>query len=70
MFKLMDIFHPSILLTKFWRMSKRYVFMWDAATCDVSNNPDDEDLDESSPIQYRLASSPQFENIKDLGYAI
>ena len=28
MFKLMDMFHPSILLTKFWKMSKGYMSMW------------------------------------------
>ena len=42
----------------------------DATTCDVSNNPDDEDLDESSPIEYHLAPSPQFENVENLGNAI
>ena len=26
--KLMDMFHPSILLTKFWRMGKRYMSLW------------------------------------------
>ena len=41
-----------------------YVFV-DATTCDVSNNPDDEDLDESSPVQYHLAPSPQFENVEN-----
>ena len=42
----------------------------DAATCDVSNNLDAEDLDESSPVQYHLAASPQFENVENLGNAI
>ena len=27
MFKLMDIYHPSRLSTKFWRMSKGYMFL-------------------------------------------
>ena len=46
-----------------------YVFV-DVTTCDVSNNPDDEDLDESSPIRYHLAPSPQFENVENLGNVI
>ena len=46
-----------------------YVSM-DVATCDVLNNPDDEDLDESSPVQYQLAPSPQFENVENLGNVI
>ena len=25
MFKLMDVYHPSVLLTKFWRMRKGYM---------------------------------------------
>ena len=28
MFKLMDMYHPSILLTKFWRMSKGYMSLY------------------------------------------
>ena len=46
-----------------------YVFM-DASSCDVSNNPDVEDLDESSPVQYHLAPSSQFENMENFGNAI
>ena len=46
-----------------------YVFV-DAASCDVSNNPDAEDPDESSPVQYHLAPSPQFENVENFGNAI
>ena len=42
----------------------------DAATCNVSNNPYDEYLDESSPIQYHLAPSPRFENVENLGNVI
>ena len=42
----------------------------DAASCDVSNNQDAEDLDESSPVQYHLAPSSQFENVKNFGNAI
>ena len=36
-----------------------YVFVH-AASCDVSNNPDVEEPDELSPVQYHLAPSPQF----------
>ena len=46
-----------------------YVFV-DVASCDVSNNLDDEDPDEACPIQYHLAPSPQFENVKNLGNSI
>ena len=46
-----------------------YVSM-DATTCDVSNNKDAEDLDESSPVQYHLVLSPQFENVGNLGHVI
>ena len=42
----------------------------DAETCDVSNNPNDEDLDDSSHVQYHFAPSPQFENVENLGNAI
>ena len=46
-----------------------YVSM-DAITCDVSNNLDDEDLDESSSVQYHLAPSPQFENVENFDNVI
>ena len=42
----------------------------DTAFCDVSNNPDVEDSDESSPIQYHLGPSPQFENVENFGNVI
>ena len=32
----------------------------DVTDCDVSNNPDIEDLEESSIVQYHLAPSPRF----------
>ena len=57
MFKLMDMYHHSVLLTKFWRMSKGYVSTH-APSCDVSNNPDAETLYESSPIHYHLPPTP------------
>ena len=42
----------------------------DATSCDVSNNLDAENPDESSLVQYHLAPSPQFENVKNFGNAI
>ena len=41
-----------------------------AASCDVLNNPDVEEPDESSPIHYHLAPSPQFEHVENFGNAI
>ena len=41
-----------------------------APSCDVSNNPDAERLDESSPVQYHLPLTPQFEHVENLGNAI
>ena len=41
-----------------------YVYV-DTTSCDVSNNPY-----ESSPLQYHLAPSPQFEYVENLGDAI
>ena len=42
----------------------------DAASCDVSNNPNAEDPNKSSPVQYHLAPSPQFENVETFGNVI
>ena len=41
-----------------------------AASCDVSNNPDVEEPDESSPVHYYLPPTPQFEHVENLGNAI
>ena len=41
-----------------------------AASCDVSNNPDVEEPDESSPVHYHLPPTPQFEHVENLGNAI
>ena len=68
MFKLMDMYHHSRLSTKFWRMSKGY--MTHAVSCDVSNNPDVEEPDESSPVHYHLPPTPQFEHVENLGNVI
>ena len=41
-----------------------------AASCDISNNPDAEEPDDSSLVQYHLAPSPQFEHVENFGNAI
>ena len=41
-----------------------------AASCDVTNNPDIEEPDESSPIHYHLPPTPQFEHVENLGNEI
>ena len=44
----------------------RYVYV-DVASCDVSNNPDLEDLEERGTVKYHLAPSPLFENMENFG---
>ena len=46
-----------------------YVFTH-APSCDVSNNPDAERLDESSPVHYHLRPTPQFEHVENIGNVI
>ena len=41
-----------------------------AASCDVSNNPDVKEPDESSPVHYHLPPTPQFEHVENLGNVI
>ena len=41
-----------------------------AASRDVSNNPDTEEPDESSPVKYHLPPSPQFEHVENFGNVI
>ena len=41
-----------------------------AASCDVSNNPDVGESDESSPVHYHLPPTPQFEHVENLGNVI
>ena len=41
-----------------------------APSCDVSNHPDDETLDESSPVYYHLPPRPQFEHVENLDNAV
>ncbi|WJZ94757.1 hypothetical protein VitviT2T_013588 [Vitis vinifera] len=54
------------------REQMRYVAV-DGEGCNLSNNPDTEDLDdpiELSPMQYHLAPSPQFENVENIGHVV
>ncbi|RVW28833.1 Serine/threonine-protein phosphatase 7 long form-like [Vitis vinifera] len=54
------------------REQMRYVVV-DGEGCNLSNNPDTEDLDdpiELSPMQYHLAPSPQFENVENIGHVV
>ena len=41
-----------------------------ATSCDISNNPDVEEPNESSPIHYNLQPTPQFEHVENLGNVI
>ena len=41
-----------------------------AASCDVSNNLDAEEPNESSPIHYHLPPSPQFEHVENFGNVV
>ena len=41
-----------------------------APSCDVSNNPDVETLDASSPVHYHLLPTPQFEHVENLGIVV
>ena len=74
MFKLIDMYPPSRFSTKFWRMSKGYeqgIYVYAYATsCNVSNNPDVEEPDKSSPVHYHLPPTPQFEHVENLGNVI
>ena len=38
-----------------------------ATSCDVSNNPNVEEPDESSPVHYHLPPTPQFEHVENIG---
>ena len=41
-----------------------------APSCNVSNNPNAETLDKSSPVHYHLPPTPQFERVENLGIAV
>ena len=41
-----------------------------APSCDVSNHPDDETLDESSPVNYHLPPTPQFQHVENLDIVV
>ena len=42
----------------------------DVPSCNVSNNPNSEDPDERGTVNYYLATSPQFENVKIFDNAV
>ena len=70
MFKLMDMYYPSILVTKFWRMSKGYMSLRMHHRVMYQITPDAETLDESSLVHYHLPLTPQFEHVENLGNVI
>ena len=41
-----------------------------APSCDVSNHPDDETLDEPPPVNYHLPPTPQFQHVENLDNVI
>ena len=41
-----------------------------APSCDVSNHPDEETLDELSPANYHLPPTPQFQHVENLDNAV
>ena len=41
-----------------------------APSCDVSNHPDDDTLDESAPVNYHLPPTPQFQHVENLDNAV
>ena len=47
----------------------RYLSM-DVPSCDVSNNPGPEDLEEREIVNYYLPSSPRFENVEKFGNVV
>ena len=47
----------------------RYVFM-DEPSCDVSNNPDPENLEDRRIVKYYLSPSAQFENVENFGNVV
>ena len=48
---------------------RRYVSV-NVPSCDVSNNPYPEDLDEMGTVKFYLAPSPQFENVENFGNVV
>ena len=60
--------HVSSFLTfhQLMENERRYISM-DVTSCDVSNNLDLEDPEESLPVMYHLAPSPRFENVENFG---
>ena len=50
--------------------NEQEIYVSTHTSCDVSNNPDAERPDDSSPVQYHLPPSPQFEHVEKFGSAI
>ena len=69
-FNLMDMYHPFRFFKQVLENEQGIYVSAHAASCDVSNNPDVEELDESSPVHYHLPPTPQFERVENLGNVI
>ena len=70
MFKLMDMYHPSIIFNQVLENKQEIYVSTLAAYCDVSNNPDAKEPDDSSPVHYHLPPSPQFEHVENFSNVI
>ena len=66
-FKLMDMYYHSRLSNQVLENEQGIYVSTHAASCDLSNNPDAEEPDESSPVHYDLPPSFQFEHIENFG---
>ena len=64
----MDMYHASFhTFNKVLENEQGIYVSVHTASCDISNNPDVEEPDESYPVQYHLAPSPQFEHVENFG---
>ena len=70
MFKLMDIVPSFLTINQLMENEQGICLSMDVPCCDVSNNPYPEDPDERGTINYYLAQSPQFENMKNFGNVV
>ena len=70
MFKLMDIVPSFLTINQLMENEQGICLSMDVPCCDVSNNPFPEDPDERGTINYYLAPSPQFENMKNFGNVV
>ena len=57
-------------LNQVWENEQGIYVFTQAPSCDVSNNPDAETLDESSLVHYHLPPTPQFEHVENLGIVV